>query len=341
MGALALLTFVTNDIAHFFEYQLFIGLIELIFLIIRFYNQLPKTSINIGIISFHYDSARKVAPFALSIAYTSGIWIAVSQTDKLVLSGLLTLKEFGYFSLVVLITGSINTLSGPISQAVQPRLTYLVSAGRTEEMFKLYRSATQLVTLAAISVSITIALFSEQLVFAWTGDVEATLWAKDVIFWYALANGILAIMSFQYYLQVAFGQLRLHVIGATLSAAIDVPIIIIVAMNFGALGSGIAWFALKLAWTIVWTAIVHRKLAPGLHSKWFFYDFGFIALSTILTATIMSEYITFNFDQSRQYIFFKLVFVGLIVLGVSSMSSSYIRLRLKQWIKKTYAIFEK
>lgn len=337
VGALILLAFISTDIRHFFEYQFFIGLIELVVLIYRFYGQLPKTQNQVGIISFHWDSVKAVAPFALSIAYTSGIWILITQIDKFVLSGVLTLKEFGYFSLVVMVTGSILALTGPISQAVQPRMTFLFSAGKESEMLQLYRNATQLVTLIAMSVSVMIAIFSEQLLYAWTGNIEAASWAKDILFWFALGNGLLAILAFQYYLQVTHGKLKLHVIGATLSAVIDVPIIIYIAINYGALGAGMAWFGLRLIWLVVWTPIVHRQFAPGLHLKWFFNDVLTIVLVVIGLAYLVSQLFILNLEQERYLLFLSMIALGICVLVLSSLSSSFVRSMLMNRFKRIYA----
>ena len=35
----------------------------------------------------------------------------------------------------------------------------------------------------------------------WTGNTEAAIWSKNVLFWYALGSGVLSILSFQHYLQ--------------------------------------------------------------------------------------------------------------------------------------------
>ena len=130
IGALILLAFVTQDISHFFEYQLFIGLIELLIFVQHFYRKLPATVSYLGLFCFDWLSVKNIAPYALSIAYTAGIWTLITQTDKLILSGILSLEEFGYFSLVALAAGSITVLSGPVSQAIMPRMTLLLAQGK-------------------------------------------------------------------------------------------------------------------------------------------------------------------------------------------------------------------
>jgi O-antigen/teichoic acid export membrane protein len=341
IGALILLIFVTTDVAHFFEYQAVIGLLELIILMTRFYSRLPEVENKTSPISFHWDSVKAIAPFSLAIAYTSGLWILTTQVDKLALSGILSLKEFGYFSLIVLVSGSINALTVPISQAIQPRMTYLLSSGKNQEMLQLYRNATQLVTLVAASLSIMIAIFSEQLIYAWTGDKEIATWSKEILFWFALGNGVLAVLAFQYYLQVAHGKLRLHAIGATLSAIIDIPIIIYVVINYGALGAGMAWFGLRLIWFVVWTYIVHKQFAPGLHLKWLINDVLIIVFSVFALGYLVTEMFALSVELERYQLFLSMVAYGAIVLMLSSVSSNFIRSQLKNKVVKIYAKIKK
>lgn len=330
IGALILLAFVSQDIRHFFEYQLFIGLIEVLVFTGRFYRKLPATEKSLGLVAFDWQAVKSVAPFALGIAYTAGIWVLVTQTDKLILSGVLSLAEFGYFSLVALVAGGITALSGPISQAIMPRMTMLLAQEKKEDMMGIYRQASQIVTLISFSVAMMIGLYAETLLYAWTGDREAAEWGAEVLIWFALGNGVLAIGAFQYYLQSAYGQLRLHVIGSTISAAIQVPIISWAAVNYGAVGAGIAWFSFRALWFIWWTPIVHHRFVPGFHLKWLFKDILPIISVLTVVALGLSHQFELSLDQNRLLLFAEMAGLGIILLVLSSLSVPLIRQKLIQ-----------
>jgi O-antigen/teichoic acid export membrane protein len=328
VGVMVVFKFLNNDIITFFEYQLFLGLIEVVILMFFVYNKLPQSDFKIPIISFYWLNIKNVIPFTLGIAYSSAIWIFVSQVDKLVLSGILNLKDFGYFNLVIVVASTITTLAGPISQAVLPRMVYMFSIKNNIGMLDLYKSATQMVVLISSSITIILALFSEQIIFAWTGNIEAANWSKDVLFWYALGSGVLSILSFQHYLQVAVGQLKLQVWGGTLSFIIDVPIIIFISIKYGPEGAGIVWFILRSCWFLFWTPYVHNKYAPGLHMKWVFNDIAIIIITVFLTAVFLKT--TFPLKSiNRVEIFAHILITGLVVLIIGSLSSSYIRKKLQ------------
>jgi len=329
IGALILLAFITQDIQHFFEYQLVIGIIEVLIFSWRLYRKLPQTERSPGLVAFDWNAVKNVAPFALSIAYTAGIWILITQTDKLVLSGVLSLADFGYFSLVALVAGGVTALSGPIAQAIMPRMTLLLSQGKKDEMLRIYRQSSQVVAVIAFSVSLTIGLYAEPLIYAWTGDRNAATWGAEVLLWFALGNGILALSAFQYYLQNAHGQLRLHVIGSTISAVIQLPIIYVAATNYGAIGAGMAWFGFRLVWFLWWTPIVHSRFVPGFHLAWLFKDLLPVIVTTVALAFSLKAVMPLELDQSRGMLFTEMLILGVVVLGISSLSIPLLRSYLK------------
>lgn len=325
IGALILLRYFTQDVRHFFEYQLLVSIIEVPAFYIRFNSNFPKENKKKSSMIFDLPALKKIAPYALSVSYTAGIWVLITQTDKLILSGLLTLSEYGYFSMVALVAGGVVIVSGPISQAVMPRLIFLFSEKKIVELLRVYGKSSQYVTVISLSVAFAVGLYAEPLIYSWSGDKEAAAWARNILIWFSLGNGILAISAFQYYLQNSFGQLRLHVIGSTVALLIQVPLIFYAATNFGAIGAGIAWFSFRVIWFLIWTAIVHVKFAPGFHFNWMTKEILPIIIVTAVSSLFINNFIVLNLNEDRLLIFIKVVGVSSIIMIVSAISSEAIR----------------
>ena len=286
VGALLVLIFLTHEITHFFIYQLAIGLLELLVLKTMLYRSIPVTNgIRIGM---YWESLKPVLPFAGGMAYTAAVWVLLTQFDKLVLSNILPLAEYGYFSLVAVAATGISQVGAPISQAILPRMTYLLSRGNEQEMVLLYRQSTQLMAAIILPLTAVIAVFSRELLFAWTGDREAAEWAGPVLFWFALGNGILAIGAFQFYLQFAHGNLRMHVIFNSIAAAVQVPVIVFVAYQYGVMAVAVTWFVLRLLSFLIWTPVVHRRFARGIHWSWLVGDIGPSLIVTSMLLLLIS-----------------------------------------------------
>ena len=56
-------------------------------------------------LGWSFTAIRPVLKFALTIAVTAAIGMLITQSDKLILSNILPLAEYGYFSLAVLVAG--------------------------------------------------------------------------------------------------------------------------------------------------------------------------------------------------------------------------------------------
>lgn len=322
VGGLALLHWISREPIHFFEYQLSIGIIELMFMGVKFYSLLPGKGGHFG---FSWESIRGILPFASGIAYLAFIWVLLTQLDKLLLSHLLPLKEYGYFALVAIVANGVLQISAPISQALLPRMTYLLAQGKEQEMLRLYRKATQFIAVIMFPLAGMVAIFSKELLFAWTGDKAAAEWAGPVLFWYVLGNGILSMGAFQYYLQFAHGKLKLHVIFNTFSGIISAPIVVFAAFYYGAMGVAVVWFWLRVIIFIIWPPIVHHNLAPGIHSKWLFKDIAPIFATTAILLVLISR-IKIPFESlNRIEVFTSLLGIGLIVLMMNAFASGECR----------------
>lgn len=324
-GGYILLRWITKIPSHFFEYQLLISAIEPILLGVKFYKILPVFSGRLSRITISWKSIGKIFPFASSIFYTGTIWILLSQSDKLILSHILSLTIFGYFALVSIISSGILQCAMPISLALLPRMTQLLSQGKTTEMLQLYRHATQMVSVIVFSIAGIIATFGAQIVYTWTGDKLAADWSGPILFWYALGNGFLSITAFQYYLQFAHGNLKLHVVFNTVFALFAIPLIFFSAYHYGAKGTAITWFVMQCVSFIVWPPIVHRRYAPNLHRQWILKDILPIFGGTLITIFFIKK-IPFNFtSMSREQDLGILIILGVFAIMTNMVASSTCR----------------
>lgn len=328
-GGLVLILFLSNDIFYFFLYQAVIASLELVVLNLKVYINLPKTRFLIPTIK----SIKQVAPFALSLAYTSGIWIIYTQLDKLLLSHYIPLDKYGYFALVVTVSAAIMQFSAPLSQAILPRMISLLSNNKEQEMLSLYRKGTQFVSIVIFSVVGIVACFSYELLYSWSGDVEAATWASSVLFWYAIGNGILSILAFQYYLQFAHGNLKYHIKFNSYFPIIVLPIVYFAVSTYGAIGAGITWMAVQFVAFLIWPPFVHNKFAKGIHKNWILEDIMPAFVMTI-GYLIVLKVINIDFNIfNRLGIFLILLGLGGILLILNTMIYPNIRKVILEKIK--------
>lgn len=309
----------------FFIYQLIVALIELSSLWLKSSRLLPPLESLDQTIGWSFKPVKPVLKFALTIAFTSAVWVLVTQTDKLVLSGVLPLTEYGYFTLAVLAASGIMVIGAPISTAIMPRMVKLHAEGKHAELLQVYRNATQLVSVIAGSAAITLAMCAEQLLFAWTGDKTLTAKAAPLLTLYAVGNGFLSVAAFSYYLQYAKGNLRYHLIGNVVMVIVLIPGIIFAATDYGAVGGGYVWLMTNGFFLLGWVAYVHHKIEPGLHWQWLSRDILAIIIPTLAVAYAITKF-DFIFNGRMESFLYIAVF-GSITFICAALSSKSVRQR--------------
>lgn len=326
VGILPVLIWIGHSPAIFFTYQLLVGVVELTGLAAKAFSLYPRLSagqkLGWSLVSL-FVPIKPVLKFSLTIAFTSSVWVLVTQTDKLVLSKLLPLAEYGYFTLAVLAASGVLVISGPISSVLLPRLTILFTQGNEVGLIRIYRNATQLVGITSIPVAIILAFFSEQVLFLWTGNLEIVHQAAPVLTLYALGNGILALSAFPYYLQYAKGDLKLHLIGNALFMVILIPALIWSTWKYGMIGAGYAWLGANAVYFLFWVPKIHRRFVKGLHAQWLLWDMGVTMCLTVFAAAIAKVLVIW--PNERAYLAIYIIFLSIAILAIASFGSSWVR----------------
>lgn len=317
-----LLAYVSTGPKYFFVYQLVIASIEVLFLKNKV-NKLAPAEAQKPENGWSWESTRKLLAFSLAIGMTSAFWIVVTQIDKLVLSKVLSLSNYGYFTMAMMVAGGLLLLSEPMGLALMPRLTKLAANGNLRELTEIYRRSTQVISVIIFPLLALFVVFPAQILWVWTGNIILADEVAPILALYAVGNSIAVVGAFPYYLQYAIGNLRLHFIGSIVMLSAFVPWVWWAAVNDGALGVGKVWVIANALTFLVFTSIVHRRYLPGIHLQWLAHDVGFIAISAICGSLILQNII--EWPNSRFMAFFVLTGLGLILLLVALLAATLLR----------------
>ncbi len=312
---------INNSIITYFIVQLIASIIEFCFLLVKSLRVMPQriygTKESIKDLSV-------ILKFALGVAFTSSIWILITQVDKLLLSKYLSLSEYGFFTLGVMAASGVNMIGGPIRQSILPRITKLYSENKTEMFLSTYRNGTQLVSVLAFSFCFTLFFFSFDILMLWLNDKVIALNAKIILQLYSISNGLIAVSTMPSLLQFAKGKLKLHVFGNAIFAIMYLPTLFLCISNYGAKGAAMAWFVSNVIYFAIWIPITNSKIQPGINKSWLLQD----VFMTIFPSFIISVVFKIFRDQFVLSSFEVVLVIGLSIalsLTVSSLSSSFLR----------------
>jgi O-antigen/teichoic acid export membrane protein len=312
-GAVAILAFVSPTIEAFFIWQACIGLIYAISMRTAAWRIIGDTT---GKNVFDVGTLKSVWRFTAGMSGIGLTALIFTQLDKVILSKILGLEEFGHYMLATVVVGGMYLLIAPVFNVIYPRFSALVATDDTEKLINLYRSGTRMFASLLFPVGMALAVFAKDLVLIWTGNSNLASSVAPVITLLAIGSALHGVMYFPYALQLAYGITRLPLTINSILMVVLVPLIIFCALRYGALGGAMAWLTLHVLYVFLGTFLTHRLLLKGIGAKWLLQDIG-LPLSVSILVGVIGFYIEQN-DEIMS--FMKLICAGILTLMAATLS---------------------
>ncbi|OYQ72533.1 oligosaccharide flippase family protein [Wohlfahrtiimonas sp. G9077] len=315
----------------YFIYQLIIAIIE--FIGMR-YKAVTTLSLPIQSIKLSLAPIKPILKFTLTIAFTSAVWVLITQSDKFILSGILPLDQYGYFILAVSLASGLTIISGPISTVIMPRMAHLHAQNNNKGLISTYEKATQMITIIIGSAAITLIVMAKETLIAWTNNPVIIEESSSILQLYTFGNALLAWNAFPYYWQYAHGNLKYHLLSNIFTVIILIPSIIIFAHAYGAIGTGFVWTILNIVTLLFWTPFVHKKIGYDYHFKWFFHYILKTIIPTAIIVYLISLLLPLSLNRWVNLFYVTLISIVTLIITFSlsnfrSEAIQYAKLKFK------------
>ena len=158
LGAVAILEYLSPTIQSFFLWQGIVSIASLAILATATYASLLRSRRS-G--RFSLNALQSVWRFAGGMIGITFLALLLTQVDNILLSSLLSLRDYGYYTLAATGASSLYMLIGPITQAWYPRLCELHVRDDQPGLANTYHQGAQLVSVVSGSVAIVLIVFAE------------------------------------------------------------------------------------------------------------------------------------------------------------------------------------
>lgn len=281
LGAIGILMWISATIEAFFIWQGIVSLFTLGVLAVVTYSALPNAERG-G--RFSISALLSIGKFASGTMGITFLALLLTQADKILLSKLLTLSEYGYYSLVTVVAGALYMLAGPITQAWFPRLSELRANNQQAELITKYHQGAQLVSVFMGSAAIIMIVFAEPILQLWTNDPELARRIATLLSLLALGNLLNGLMWIPYQTQLAHGWTSLGIRINAVSVAAIVPAILWATPRYGAEGAAWVWVSLNAGYVLIGIHFMYRKILTDEKWRWYGQD----VLQPLLAATTVA-----------------------------------------------------
>lgn len=321
LGALAILAWVSDTVLAFFIVQGLVSVVELVSLRLKVWHVISGCGFTFP--RFYIGQLQRIGKFAGGVATISLLGSGISQMDKLLLPGVVSLNAFGYYMVANTLGRAVVQLSFPIATAYRPLFAQLVATGQYQELSLQYHKASQLMAVSIIPVAIVIAVFSEQILWLWTGNPELVVEASVLVSFITIGTMLNGLVNVPYSMQLAYGYLKLGLRVNFVAAVILVPAFYFGAKAYGVIAAGWIWFLLNLSYVLINVSMMHQKYLLNQARAWYCRDV-LPVLGGVSSVVIGIDYFV-PVSESKWMIALTLIFTCLVALLVASVLASFIR----------------
>lgn len=268
VGAIAVLAFLSPTIEAFFMWQAGVGFAYAVVMRAaawRYIGRMEQSRFDLG-------RLKEVWRFTAGMGGIGLTALVFTQMDKVILSKMLGLGEFGHYMLATLIVSSLSVLILPLFNVIYPQFSALVVTGETEKLARLYRLGTHILAALLFPIAMALAFFAEDLTLVWTGDPVIAASVAPVIAFLVIGSALNGVMHFPYALQLAYGMTWIPLTINIALMCLLAPIIIYLSQKYGALGGAMAWMITEVIYVSLGPWLTHRHILKGMAAKWFLQD---------------------------------------------------------------------
>ncbi|MDZ4101094.1 MAG: oligosaccharide flippase family protein [Hydrogenophaga sp.] len=328
LGAVGVLAFVSSTIEAFFIWQACVGLIH------AFVMRAAAWRIVGHAADTHFDlvQLKRIWRFTAGMSGVGLTALVFTQLDKIILSRMLGLGEFGHYMLGTVVVSGLYVVISPLFNVIYPRFSGLVVTGDTKQLIDFYRLGTQLLASLLFSIATVLALFAEDVILIWTGDPLIAAPVAQIVSLLVIGSALNGVMYFPYALQLAYGMTWIPLIINVALMVFLIPALVYLAQTHGAIGGAMAWVIAEVAYVILGPWLTHRYILKGLAFKWIFRDVGLpLALAILLVVAGQQAILAGEFAPHARVAWAALL--ALVAAAIGVMASVQLRKALWAYIK--------
>lgn len=286
----------------FFVWQVICNII--FFFITRYY--LWKYIKGNVVYNFDIQILKTVGTFAGGMMLMSVISSLNTQIDKIVISKILSLEEFGHYSLAGLLS-QIPVLSiTPIAIAILPRMIKYSTNADKDELVKIFHVNSFVLSTLATSTAMILFLFTRDFVLIWTHDILIASSIENVTKVLLIGGVFLSFQYMPYHLAIANGHTKTNVGLGIISVICIIPTLIFFVKQFGLIGATYTWLIMNFLAYFYLGYSITNKFLKNEFNRWLVKG-TLLPLFIAVIVGFLSYFLTINLQKGYYVLFYSFI----------------------------------
>lgn len=269
VGAILVLILVIPTIEMFFLWQGFVSIITILIFYYMVHRDMPEIN---HAPKFSLIQLREIWKFASGMIAITFLSLLLMQVDKVILSAMLSLEMFGYYTLAGTVAAVLYQLSTPITQAYYPKLTQHVTKNDQEELIKTYHQGAQLISLLVIPATLMLTFFGDSILSIWTDNPLIVENVASLLLLLSIGTLLNVLMHIPYMLILANGWVTFSIRQNIIAVIILVPATLWLTPHYGAVGAAWVWLLLNAGYVLIGVHFMFNRLIRDEKLSWYVQD---------------------------------------------------------------------
>ena len=244
--------------------------------------------------------------FSSRLMIISAISLLASQIDKIILSKIISLEYFGYYTLSSFVAFSIYRIFSPLVAGINPDLIQFVKKNNINSLIKFYHKSCQLVSVLLFPLCTTIALFSFEILYIWTQNKELAASSYLVCTFLVISAAFNALLHVPYKLQLANKWTGLALYINIIGALFLFPSIYFAAIKYNIDVVGATYMVYHFIVLLIATHFMHQRLIKTEKWKWIVMDVIVPLLVSLIIIGLGRYFISYNNNHQILFVIYVL-----------------------------------
>jgi O-antigen/teichoic acid export membrane protein len=332
IGAVAIIIFVSPTLEAFFIWQGSVSLLTVIVLAIRVHRILPKPE---NRVRFSRSAIANVWYFAKGMISTTFLSLLLTQLDKLLLSRLLDLEEFGKYMLASTVANALMFLVGPLAQSYYPHFTALVTKQDEPGLVDAYHRSSQLMAVTLMPLALLLIFAGEHILFIWTGNSILAKETSTLLILLSFGTALLGLMNLPYMLQLAYGWSSFAAKANAVIVMIQLPTLYWAIIHHGAIGAAWVWVGITSSYILFVIPVMHLRLLPKEKWSWYWYDNLLPIFAAVMIGWVFMTFLPASTNKLLGVM--SLAATGFAMVIAAAFSASTVRRQLIDRLQRVFA----
>ncbi len=238
-----------------------------------------------------------------------------TQIDKLVISNILSLKEFGYYSLAGIVSQVPVLIITPIAVAILPRMVKYSANTEYDKLIKLFHVNTFVLSALATSGAMVLFIFTKDFILIWTHDNLIATTIENVTKVLLIGGVFLSFQYMPYHLAIANGHTKTNVRLGVVALICIIPSLIFFVKQYGLIGATYTWLIMNLFAYFYLGYFIISKFLKNEFRRWLI-NGTLIPLFIAALMGCLSYFLTINLQKGYYVILYSAVSgMGTLILN--------------------------